>query len=261
MDIDLVLANPPYSCGGDIMFDGCHRNFPKAKYAILMPLAQYKKGDRAQWVNRDELDTVGGEGFDAEITKNNCIVTLLDKPNVEQSYKDLEMASYDPKFRAFYEVNIELPSPWVKYSHAGGRKEDELLDNTTLVLNRRTAGDGVVLKKTEYSDWNDGLLSDSSVFIESTRPRQWRADIFWMKSNKSRNNVWTWYRAKGKDSLAHKVVLGMNKVDGSVEDAFPKIDWEAISDHPLWKEGDYDEAVLDIMGLKWNEAHDGVGRK
>lgn len=26
----------------------------------------------------------------------------------------------------------------------------------------------------------------------------------------------------------------------------------------LWKEGKYDEAVLDVMGLKWNDEKDGV---
>ena len=33
--------------------------------------------------------------------------------------------------------------------------------------------------------------------------------------------------------------------------AIPQIDWSEISNHPLWEEGRYDEAVLDAMGLKW----------
>ena len=32
----------------------------------------------------------------------------------------------------------------------------------------------------------------------------------------------------------------------------PQIDWENISNNPLWKAGNYDNAVLSEMGLKWN---------
>jgi hypothetical protein len=49
--------------------------------------------------------------------------------------------------------------------------------------------------------------------------------------------------------------------DGSPVIAIPRIDWEAISDTQLWKEGKYDEAVLDVMGLKWNDEKDGAVRK
>ena len=48
-------------------------------------------------------------------------------------------------------------------------------------------------------------------------------------------------------------MVGLNLVYASnlTKYAIPQIDWEKISDHPLWKEGKYDEAVLDTMGLKW----------
>lgn len=44
----------------------------------------------------------------------------------------------------------------------------------------------------------------------------------------------------------------MNKNIGTIEPAIPRIDWEAISETQLWKEGKYDEAVLSAMGLKWD---------
>ena len=49
------------------------------------------------------------------------------------------------------------------------------------------------------------------------------------------------------------MVIGLNMVTVSniTKYAIPQIDWEKVSDHPLWKEGKYDEAVLDTMGLKW----------
>ena len=48
-------------------------------------------------------------------------------------------------------------------------------------------------------------------------------------------------------------MVGLNLVYASnlTKYAIPQIDWEKISDHPLWKEERYDEAVLDTMGLKW----------
>ena len=48
-------------------------------------------------------------------------------------------------------------------------------------------------------------------------------------------------------------MVGLNLVGASnvTKYAIPQIDWETMSDHPLWKEGKYDEAVLDTMGLKW----------
>ena len=50
-----------------------------------------------------------------------------------------------------------------------------------------------------------------------------------------------------------KVIKGLNLITVSIltKFAIPQIDWEKISDHPLWKEGKYDEAVLDAMSLKW----------
>lgn len=49
------------------------------------------------------------------------------------------------------------------------------------------------------------------------------------------------------------MAIGLNMINASnvTKYAIPQIDWEKISDHPLWKEGKYDEAVLDTMGLKW----------
>ena len=50
-----------------------------------------------------------------------------------------------------------------------------------------------------------------------------------------------------------KVLTGLNLTASSsiASYAIPQIDWEKVSDHPLWKKGRYDEAVLNTMGLKW----------
>ena len=59
-------------------------------------------------------------------------------------------------------------------------------------------------------------------------------------------------------------MFGLNRLGSSSSEcsiAIPQIDWETISDNPLWKEGKYDEAVLDVMGLKWDEEKNNIVRK
>lgn len=52
--------------------------------------------------------------------------------------------------------------------------------------------------------------------------------------------------------------LAWGSVQSTCSIAIPQIDWEAISDTQLWKEGKYDEAVLDVMGLKWDDDKSGL---
>ena len=60
-----------------------------------------------------------------------------------------------------------------------------------------------------------------------------------------------------------KVFNGLNLIKASslASYAIPQIDWEKVSGHPLWKKGKYDEAVLDVMGLKWTEDKTGIVEK
>ena len=54
-------------------------------------------------------------------------------------------------------------------------------------------------------------------------------------------------------SLSFKLNSGLGKVTVGYYHSYaiPQIDWSEISNHPLWKESKYDEAVLDAMGLRW----------
>ena len=73
-------------------------------------------------------------------------------------------------------------------------------------------------------------------------------------SQKEKDNFskW-WYSSPKEEGLSSKVMIGLNLVGASIlaKYAIPQIDWSEISNHPLWKEGKYDEAILDTMGLKW----------
>ena len=72
-------------------------------------------------------------------------------------------------------------------------------------------------------------------------------------SKEARNNFTTFIYSKVGEPLMSKVLTGLNLTASCsiASYAIPQLDWEKISDHPLWKEGKYDEAVLDTMGLKW----------
>ena len=98
-----LLINPPYSIGGKVIAK-CKKVCPDAKYSILMPLAQYKSAEVSshklcEYINT--MEVVGGEGFDASITNNNCICTLLKTPNEAHNYMYWWKESFDPRYKEF----------------------------------------------------------------------------------------------------------------------------------------------------------------
>ena len=73
---------------------------------------------------------------------------------------------------------------------------------------------------------------------------------------KEKNNFSKWWYSTPEDktkSLSFKLNSGLGKVTVGYYHSYaiPQIDWSEISNHPLWKESKYDEAVLDAMGLRW----------
>ena len=87
--------------------------------------------------------------------------------------------------------------------------------------------------------------------------------IIHFPSKEARENFTTLIYSKVGEPFMSKVFNGLNLIKASslASYAIPQIDWEKVSDHPLWKKGKYDEAVLDTMGLKWTEDRTGVVEK
>ena len=78
-----------------------------------------------------------------------------------------------------------------------------------------------------------------------------------MPSEQARDNLAIfWYNGKKGESFISKVILGVHLDEASSEYYFaiPQIDWSNIhiNQKELWDKGDYDNAVLNEMGLKWN---------
>ena len=66
-----------------------------------------------------------------------------------------------------------------------------------------------------------------------------------------------WYYGRKNERLAGKVVMGvpLSSISGSASFAIPQIDWSNIhiNQKEPWDKGNYDEAVLAEMGLKFDE--------
>lgn len=222
-----------------------------------MPLSQYKSNGLYRHV--EDFRLADPKMFaDAVITDNLCICALRGSVVGRfKSYDDMAMESYDPRFKVFYEVNkpngtfYDAGQPW-----ANNKK---LFDwNDTWVYLCRTAAHGVHSEDALDRQWN---LSERRVDIDDIQKpgkdgngRYSLRIIKFVKGDtrKSCKNLSTWFYAYGKEGLADKLLHSLKKNSGSIELAIPQIDWEAISDTPLWKEGKYDEAVLSAMGLKWD---------
>ena len=260
MKFDHIYSNPPYgSIGGPVTTESKkHAN----KTVCLMPLSCYKNKSNELWRYVESMELADPKMFDdATITDNLCICTLMNETvDKFKTYEEMSMESYDPKFKAFYEVNKQDVGDFscTGIDSIKINKISEYNQDTAFYVYSRTAGHGV--HKSGYDvEYNvnksigiDGLPLNTSKghnnliggFI-----------VFTKKTGKDNFTLW-WY--KGEGELADKAIHSMNKNIGSIEPAIPQIDWETISDTQLWKEGKYDEAVLDVMGLKWNDDKSGV---
>ena len=115
----------------------------------------------------------------------------------------------------------------------------------------REHGYGYHAKNTSAYKWNN--------FINGYE-NGWLSGILVIKfpSKVAKDNyckyVYNWTNDKYA-CLESKVMGGLNipSVDKTHFFWTPQIDWEHISDNPLWKAGNYDEAVLSEMGLKWKD--------
>ena len=259
MKFDKIIMNPPYDngLGGKITFETISLLRDDGNCICLMPLSNYKNKSAELWRYVKTFELADPKLFvDADITNNLCICTLENK-NVDKyrSYEDIEMESYDPRFKVFYEVNSKLPLRYViKRCHdlvAGDVDIETTVLETCRIGVRGFLLGGFGYKFNVLKDKNEPINSDLSGIN--------------MGTPNAKNNFVTWaYKKVYKDCLADKLMFGLNRLGSSSSEcsiAIPQIDWETISDNPLWKEGKYDEAVLDVMDLMWDEDKNNIVRK
>ena len=242
---DKVIMNPPYDIGGKI-WDEVRK--VSENIVCLMPLAQYKKNERYKYI--DSFEIVNNSLFDAMISGNLCITTCQSIDN-GKDYEDFLFDSFNQNYRSFYEWNRRNYKGLFFIEKRNKPYTDFDIDLDFIETNRLCApinlggvgfgknGCGYkfnVLKEGYEEKWIKGIA------------------LIHFNSQKEKDNFSKWcYYAPKEKGLSSKVMFGLNMVTVSIltKYAIPQIDWEKISDHPLWKEGKYDEAVLDTMGLKW----------
>ena len=218
------------------------------KCVVLMPGSQYKKKDLYRYV--DLLELADPKLFeDAVITENLSICTL--KKNIVDKYtwKELQFASFDKRYKPFYEWNIEnnigLKPTHKTYSDMNMYNIDTDFIETSRAFSSASGagfGKGGIGYEYNVNFTRAGDLADLLFISFSTKAA---------KINFSKY----WYNNKKGEALASKAILGVHSVHSGAHYYFtiPQIDWENISNNPLWKAGDYDEAVLSEMGLKFDE--------
>lgn len=234
--------NPPYSIGGKI-WDEVRK--VSENIVCLMPLAQYKKNERYKYI--DSFEIINNTLFDAVITGNLCITTYQSIDN-GKDYEDFLFDSFNQNYRSFYEWNGRNDKGLFFIERRNKPYTDFDIDLDFSMGSRSVKQNhciSVTGKGFDYY-WN---------VLRKDYEDKWANRIIniHFSSKEARNNFTAFIYSKVGEPFMSKVFNGLNLVGASslTKYAIPQIDWEKISDHPLWKEGKYDEAVLDTMGLKW----------
>lgn len=247
MDFSAMVINPPYSIGNKIISEVIKHLTDDGKAVVIQPLGQYKQQKLYEHIAKFEL-TDPKQFTDAVITENlNISVVTKGKQN-KYNWQELVLESCDQNFRKFYDWNIAHDRGIVmkQMSYKKPADLDVYKDFWETCKCFSSLGGGGFGKNGGGYDWNVNY-NNSSV----------NAGIgcisFASKREKDNFCKW-WYKdSKGK-ALASQMALGVH-MGGSVGPntaiALPQIDWETIDQHPLWNI-DVDAAVLDTMGLKWN---------
>ena len=245
-----LLINPPYSIGNKIITI-CKQKNPKAKYSILMPLAQYKK-DLYKYIK--SIKFVGGDGFDASITNNNCIVTLAENAIQTNNYFEFVLKSFDQRYIEFYKWNIEHYIGLTTENCTKYLPEQLNLDLDFIEGSRCVDGlhkHGYHPKSNSTYKWNVNFIIDKDNWLNNIMRIRHTSKQAKINYSKYAYN----YTNDKFNCLESKAMLGLN-INGCSGEYFmyiPQIDWDKIhiNQKELWDQGLYDEAVLAEMGLKW----------
>ena len=245
MKFDKVIMNPPYDIGGKI-WDKARK--VSENIVCLMPLSQYKKNERYRYI--DSFEIIDNTLFDAYISGNLCITTCQSEDN-GKDYEDFLFDSFNQNYRSFYE--------WNRRNDKGlevCRKDNKPYTYFDIDLDFIETMRLCVPKNIGSSGFGKNGCGYKFNILKEGYEEKWIKGIalIHFNSHKEKDNFSEWcYSAPKEKGLSSKMAIGLNMVTISnlIKYAIPQIDWEKISDHPLWKEGKYDEAVLNTMGLKW----------
>ena len=220
------------------------------KCVVLMPASQYRI--KSLYEHVDNIEGVDSRVFkDTSIGCNLSLAECYKNRANKYTYRGILLACSDKEYSEYYKWNIEHDRNIVI------KRADNILftapDSLSLDLDFIEAarcctdddGGGFCLGGYGYK-WNVAKTDINNGRIAFTFSIHFNTKL--AKDNFAK---WWYYGRKG-ERLASKVVIGapFSTIAGNASFVIPQIDWENISDSPLWKVGNYDEAVLNEMGLK-----------
>ena len=102
-EYDLIIANPPYNLGNKVVSQFVDK--PKESI-VLIPFSCYKGHNL--YKNILKLNLVDPKIFnDAIITDNLCLCKLTNK-EINQTFDEVELQTFDQKYKDFYDLNMKL---------------------------------------------------------------------------------------------------------------------------------------------------------
>ena len=222
------------------------------KLVVLMPASQYRIKSLYEYV--DSIESVDSRVFnDASIGCNLSLAECYKNRANKYTYRDILLACSDKEYFEYYKWNIEHDrnivikrADNILFTALDSLSPDLDFVNTTRCC--KDGGSGFCLGGYGYkwnvtkTDLNNGRITHTFIIHFNT------------KLAKDNFAKWWYYGRKG-ERLASKVVIGvpLSGIAGNASFVIPQIDWEHISDNELWKAGNYDDAVLSEMGLKWKD--------
>lgn len=238
---DLIIANPPYQYGNKII----SKCVDKAKESIvLMPISCYKGQDLYKHIIDLEL-VDPGQFEDAAITNNLNIARLCDR-KLDQSWEQVELETFDPKYREFYELNMAYKNPIVTKGGFDQPELFELIDNPCAIFHgpyKPSVGFNI----GNNLEYNYNVLSDKTAVRAQynknkslAKPQNGSALSFLiLPTVAAKNNIikYLFY-----NPICNELLKGLNKANGRIITAIPNLDWA--------KDRDYEHCTLDDI-MTW----------
>ena len=263
MKFDKIIMNPPYNLGNKITEAVLSSLDDDGDCVCLQPLSQYKKKELYRHVETFELaDPSLFE--DAAITENLSICLLNTNTIDKYTWTDMTLASYDQRYTDYYKYNdlnygkyLDFKFKIIGKTPKIGYKIVEGLGIKNQIFIHRRCTHGINKTKDNYFHMlNTGKISYLDIpFVGNVKAKDgsftnymWAMSSIILLSQKARDNCYDWINSS---VIINNIMAGLH-TDGTTKLCWPQIDWENISNNPLWKAGDYDDAVLNEMGLKWN---------
>lgn len=254
---DYIIANPPYAMGNELT-KTVVENVEFGKYINLMPASKYKGKELYRYV--ESIEKVE-DNFDDACVGESLTITIMSKTSATfSSFDELEMCKFDERFKKFYENNSRRENN-INYIYKYARTDKtlirEFLDNRNpdldFVITQRTVENGIHIDDISLDRvWNLRLNINTNIFNVNINGKNLYKTpcgfIFFNTKEEKDNFTSFWYR-NGKSGLMHKLIKGLNKTDGTIELAIPRVDWShPWTDEEILKEYGYtEEEIKEIL--------------